>query len=56
MLSRRPTEKHKWTEERRHFESDGRPPYGVTYRAERRGRDILSRRRFRPVRDPPQPE
>ena len=35
MLSRQPTEKQAWTEERRFFESDGRPLYGVTYRAER---------------------
>lgn len=35
MLSRQPTEKEAWTEERRYFESDGRPLYGVTYRAER---------------------
>ncbi|MGC2494219.1 serine aminopeptidase domain-containing protein [Candidatus Binatus sp.] len=35
MLSRQPIEKQAWTEERRYFESDGRPLYGVTYRAER---------------------
>lgn len=35
MLSRRPTEKQEWTEERRYFESDGRPLYAVMHRAER---------------------
>lgn len=35
MRSHQPTEKQAWTEERRYFESDGRPLYGVMYRAER---------------------
>lgn len=41
MLSRRPSEKQNWTEERRYFESDGRPLYGVMYRAERPGAPIV---------------
>jgi alpha/beta superfamily hydrolase len=41
MLSRHPPEKQKWTEERRYFESDGRPLYGAMYRAERRGAPIV---------------
>ena len=35
MLSLRSSQKRAWTEERRFFESDGRPLYAVTYRAER---------------------
>jgi len=31
MLSSRPAENHAWAEERRFFESDGRPLYGVSY-------------------------
>ena len=41
MLSRRLTGKQKWTEERRYFDSDGRPLYGVMYRAERPGAPIV---------------
>lgn len=41
MLSRRPSEKQNWTEERRYFESDGRPLYGVMYRAERAGAPMV---------------
>ena len=41
MLSRRPSEKQNWTEERRYFESDGRPLYGVMYRAERPGAPMV---------------
>jgi pimeloyl-ACP methyl ester carboxylesterase len=35
MFSPQATERLEWTEERRFFESDGRPLYGVMYRAER---------------------
>jgi len=41
MLSRRPTEQQKWTEERRYFESDRRPLYAAMYRAERPGAPMV---------------
>ncbi len=41
MLSRQPTGNQQWTEERRYFESDGRPLYGAIYRAERPGAPIV---------------
>ncbi len=41
MLSRRLTGKQKWTEERRYFESEGRPLYGVMHRTERPGAPIV---------------
>lgn len=41
MLSRQPTEKQAWTEERRYFESCGRPLYSAMYRAERPGATLV---------------
>ncbi len=41
MPSRQPAEKQAWIEERGFFESDGRPLYGVTYRAERPGAPLV---------------
>lgn len=42
MLSRQKTTgKQEWTEERRYFESDGRPLYGAMHRARRHGAPIV---------------
>ena len=41
MLSRHLPAQQKWTEERRYFESEGRPLYGAMYRAERPGAPIV---------------
>src|ERR1700723_2670478 len=41
MPSRQPLEEQGWFEARGFFESDGRPLYGVTYRAERPGAPLV---------------
>ena len=41
MPSRQPAEEQGWFEARGFFESDGRPLYGVTYRAERPGAPLV---------------